>query len=60
MLANYSDIGPCDLSFEKVETEMTHSNIIDITVIVRHETNKAILVDHGGKTLKLKVVEEGE
>ena len=39
---------------------MTHSNIIDITVIVRHETDKAILVDHGGKTLKLKVVEEDE
>lgn len=28
---------------------MTRSDIIDITVIVRHETPKAVLVDHGGK-----------
>lgn len=28
---------------------MTRSDIIDITVIIKHETVKAVLVDHGGK-----------
>lgn len=28
---------------------MTRSDIIDITVIIKHETIKAVLVDHGGK-----------
>ena len=28
---------------------MTRSDLIDIEVIVRHETAAAILVDHGGK-----------
>ena len=29
---------------------MTRSDIIDATVILRHETPQAYLVDHGGKT----------
>lgn len=28
---------------------MTRSDIIDVTVIIKHETVKAILVDHGGQ-----------
>ena len=28
---------------------MSRSDIIDIIVIIKHETVKAILVDHGGK-----------
>ena len=28
---------------------MTRSDIIDVTVIIKHETAKAVLVDHGGK-----------